>query len=107
MRTTFRKICNYVSITLILLLPVLALASNDNKLMTLQVLGSGGPNAIDGRASSGYLIWLDNKAQIMIDAGGGTSLRFGETNADIKDLKLLAITHLHIDHSIDIATMIK
>ena len=74
---------------------------------TLQVLGSGGPDDVDGRASSSYLIWLDGKARFMIDAGGGASLRFAEAGANIEDLKLLAISHLHVDHSIDVATMIK
>lgn len=35
--------------------------------MTLQVLGSGGPELTDKRASSAYLVWIDNKAKILID----------------------------------------
>ncbi|MGY8859642.1 MAG: hypothetical protein ACKVHM_06050, partial [Pseudomonadales bacterium] len=54
--------------------PLIAQASS----VTLQILGSGGPNDISGRASSGYLIWIDEESKIMIDAGSGTSLRFGE-----------------------------
>ena len=33
----------------------------------LQVLGSGGPELDDGRASSGYVIWRDGKARIIVD----------------------------------------
>lgn len=35
----------------------------------VQVLGSGGPELSDGRASSSYLVWLDNKGVVLIDAG--------------------------------------
>ena len=38
--------------------------------ITLQVLGSGGPIADDGRASSGYLVWFDGKSRFLVDAGG-------------------------------------
>ncbi|MCF6193764.1 MAG: hypothetical protein L3J46_05455, partial [Kangiellaceae bacterium] len=40
----------------------------------LQILGSGGPEINDGLASSSYLVWIDDKAKIMVDAGGGSSL---------------------------------
>ena len=46
--------------------------------VVLQVLGSGGPIADDGRASSGYLLWKDGQARVLIDTGGGIFLRFGE-----------------------------
>ncbi|MEE9451528.1 MAG: MBL fold metallo-hydrolase, partial [Gammaproteobacteria bacterium] len=87
-------------------LPALATTKSIDKPLALQVLGSGGPNDVDGRASSSYLIWLDGKAKIMVDAGGGASLRFGESGANIEDLEVMAISHLHVDHSIDVATMI-
>jgi Metal-dependent hydrolases of the beta-lactamase superfamily III len=40
----------------------------------VQVLGSGGPIADDGRASSGNLIWSDGKSIMLIDTGGGVFL---------------------------------
>ena len=54
--------------------------------IALQVLGSGGPIADDGRASSGYLVWVDGTARVLIDAGGGTFLRFAEAGARFEDL---------------------
>ena len=83
--------------------PLLAQASS----VTLQVLGSGGPNDISGRASSGYLVWIDGKSKIMIDAGSGTALRFGEAGARMSDLEFIGISHLHTDHSIDLFSLIK
>ena len=59
----------------------------------LQILGSGGPFG-NGRASAGYLLWIDGQSRIMIDAGGGTFAHFGEAGANIADLQLLAISHL-------------
>ncbi len=43
--------------------------------VSLQVLGSGGPFGA-GRASAGYLVWVDGVSRIMVDAGGGTFARF-------------------------------
>jgi ribonuclease BN (tRNA processing enzyme) len=42
----------------------------------------------------------------MIDAGGGTYLRFGEARASLNDLSLVAISHLHPDHVSDLAALL-
>lgn len=78
-----------------------------NKDLALQVLGSGGPIADDNRASSGYLLWLNGKSQLLIDAGGGTALRFGEANGDFEQLQAVVLTHLHTDHSADLPALLK
>jgi len=75
--------------------------------VTLQVLGSGGPESGDKRASSGYLIWIDGKSKILIDFGGGTSLRFEEVGARIQDLDVILLTHLHVDHTADLPSLLK
>ena len=75
--------------------------------VTLQVLGSGGPIADDGRSSTGYLLWINGRARLMIDAGGGTFLRFGEAGARFEDLSLIAISHFHTDHSADLVALLK
>jgi ribonuclease BN (tRNA processing enzyme) len=72
----------------------------------LQVLGSGGPFASGNRASSGYLIWRDGKPIVMVDAGGGTYLRFAEAGARLADLSLLAISHVHADHVADLTALL-
>ena len=73
----------------------------------LQVLGSGGPIPDDARSSSGYLLWLDGRARLLVDAGGGTFQRFGAAGADIADLWHIAISHMHADHSADLAALVK
>jgi ribonuclease BN (tRNA processing enzyme) len=75
--------------------------------VALQVLGSGGPIADDGRASSGYLLWLNGQARLLVDTGGGVFLRFGETQAQIEDLDAIVLTHLHTDHAADLPALIK
>jgi hypothetical protein len=49
--------------------------------VSVQVLGSGGPELQDKRASSSYLVWQDGQARVLVDAGGGSALRFGESGA--------------------------
>ena len=90
---------------LILLLSPLALLAQSS--ITLQVLGSGGPESGDKRASSAYLIWIDGKSKVLIDLGGGASLRFEESAAKIQDLDLILLTHLHVDHTADIPALLK
>lgn len=75
--------------------------------VTLQVLGSGGPESRDKRASSSYLIWVDKKSKILIDFGGGASLRFEEVGAKIEDLEVILLTHLHVDHTADLPALVK
>jgi len=73
----------------------------------LQVLGSGGPEIDDGRASSGYLIWKNGKALILVDMGGGSLLRYEQSGAQLNDLDVILLSHLHVDHSADLPYLIK
>lgn len=75
--------------------------------LALQVLGSGGPELQTKRASSSYLIWLDGKARVLVDSGGGSALRFGESGAQMADLDVVLFTHLHADHSADFPALVK
>ena len=75
--------------------------------VTLQVLGSGGPIADDGRSSTGYVVWIDGRSRVLIDAGGGTFLRFGEAGASFEELDFVGLSHLHTDHSADFPALVK
>lgn len=75
--------------------------------VALQVLGSGGPIADDDRASSAYLLWVDGKSRVLIDAGGGSILRFAEARADFRDLVFVGLSHFHADHSADFPALLK
>ena len=70
--------------------------------MTVQILGSGGPRINSERASASYLLWMDGQARMLVDAGGGAYLRFGQADARLSDLWLVGISHLHPDHVSDL-----
>lgn len=87
---------------LLLLLPFVVLASQ----ISIQVLGSGGPESGE-RASASYLVKQDGKARVLIDFGGGAFLRFAQAKAKIEDLELILLTHLHIDHVAGLPALMK
>lgn len=72
-----------------------------------QILGSGGPALEHNRASSSYLIWYNGQARILIDMGAGSLLRFKQAGAQINDLDVILLSHLHVDHSNDLPAYIK
>lgn len=72
------------------------------------VLGSGGPRAAEsGRASSGYLIFVEGKPRVLMDMGGGTFKSLAMSGAKVPDMNRLLLTHLHLDHSADMSAMVK
>jgi len=87
--------------------PALEAQSCGSHGVAVQVLGSGGPELQDKRASSSYLIWQDGKPRVLVDAGGGSALRFGESGAQMSGLDVILFTHFHVDHSGDFAALIK
>jgi ribonuclease BN (tRNA processing enzyme) len=74
---------------------------------SIQFLGSGGPISDDARASSGLVVWMQGRSRILIDAGGGTYLRFGQSGAKLEDLEFIGISHFHTDHSADLPAILK
>lgn len=107
MGTYFNK-ATLLSLSLVFSANVLAAPLQcENKDFTLQILGSGGPITDDQRASSGEVIWINGKSAILIDAGGGIFLRFGQAGARLEDLKLIALSHFHTDHVSDLAAILK
>jgi ribonuclease BN (tRNA processing enzyme) len=74
--------------------------------VAIQVLGSGGPELQDKRASSSYLVWQDGQARVLVDAGGGSALRFGESGAKMSQLDVILFSHFHVDHSADFPALI-
>jgi ribonuclease BN (tRNA processing enzyme) len=66
--------------------------------VTVQILGSAGPRPDSERASASYLVWIDGQARMLVDVGGGAYLRFAQSGAQLSDLWLLGVSHLHPDH---------
>ncbi|WP_439107988.1 MBL fold metallo-hydrolase [Congregibacter sp.] len=75
--------------------------------VAVQVLGSGGPIADDARASSAYLVWVDGRARVLVDIGGGAVLRFAESGASFGDLDAILLSHFHADHSAGLPALLK
>ena len=74
--------------------------------LSIQVLGSGGPMVNPDRASASYLVWVDGRARVLVDAGGGAFLRFGQAGGRLEDLVLIGISHLHPDHVSDLPALL-
>ena len=66
------------------------------------VLGSGGPRTF-GRAGSSFLLLVEGTPRILVDAGPGAFLRIGELETDLEKADTILLSHLHIDHSEDLA----
>lgn len=99
--------CFAVLLLVCAFVPAAAAQSCGAQGLAVQVLGSGGPELQDKRASSSYLVWEDGQAKALVDAGGGSALRFGESGATMSQLDVLLFTHFHVDHSGDLPALIK
>jgi ribonuclease BN (tRNA processing enzyme) len=69
------------------------------------VLGSGGPRPF-GRGGSSYIVSVDGVPRILVDAGPGAFVRIGEMQVDLDRVDTVLLTHLHIDHSSDLAAFL-
>jgi ribonuclease BN (tRNA processing enzyme) len=95
------------SLLAILFIPSSALAQScAGNPVAVQILGSGGPRVNTDRASSSYVLWIGAQAKILVDIGGGAFLRFGQAQAKLSDLSLVAISHLHPDHVSDLPALL-
>ena len=74
--------------------------------LSITVLGSGGPIADPHRVSAGYVLSIDGKPRILVDAGGGTFERIGRSGLDLSSLEQILLTHMHIDHTSDLPAVI-
>jgi ribonuclease BN (tRNA processing enzyme) len=97
----------FVSLLFLIAANVMAAATCEKTGLWLQVLGSGGPELDDGRASSGYLLWQDGKARLLIDIGSGSMANFANSGAALEDLDAILLSHLHVDHSADLPALLK
>jgi ribonuclease BN (tRNA processing enzyme) len=97
--------CRSIVIGLLAVISFPASASAQNcepASVAVQILGSGGPRVNPFRSSTSYLLWVGDQARVLVDMGGGALGRFGQTQAKVSDLSLLAVSHLHPDHISDL-----
>lgn len=91
-----------LALAIAVLLPAALWATPATPALEVVVLGSGGPRAF-GRGGSSYVILVDGRPRILVDAGPGAFLRIGELRLDLENVNTVLLTHLHIDHSADLA----
>jgi len=103
----FYKLITPVTFLLFSLMALPVYSACGERGVWLQVLGSGGPELNDGRASSGYLVWFDGKAKILVDMGSGSLFRFEQSGAELNDIDVILMSHFHVDHSADLPAFIK
>src|SRR6202453_1566661 len=101
------KLLTILLLTIAILFPTRAsaatpAASGAKAPLEVVVLGSGGPRPF-GRASASYIVMVDGTPRILMDAGPGAFLRIGELGLDLSSVDTILLTHLHIDHSGDLA----
>jgi len=96
------KILTVIAAVLAAMFPVGAEAAPAKRRLEVLVLGSGGPRAF-GRAGSSYIVAVDGTPRILVDAGPGAFVRMGELQVDLGKVDTVLLTHLHIDHSQDLA----
>lgn len=82
-------------------------AACDASRVAVQMLGTRGPEFLDARASTGYLVLFDGTGRIIVDAGPGSLQRFKQSGAKYEDVELMLFTHFHVDHSADFPAYIK
>lgn len=75
--------------------------------MSAVVLGSAGPLPYADRASTSYAVNINGKTHVLIDQGPSSLRRFVEARMRLKDLDIIALSHLHIDHINDFAAFLK
>ena len=56
----------------------------------VEILGAGSGELNDGQGPSSFLVWQDNVARLIVDAGSGSSVGFDRSGADINDVEAIA-----------------
>jgi ribonuclease BN (tRNA processing enzyme) len=91
-----------LAVAFLVLFPTWLRAAPAKPALEVVVLGSGGPRAF-GRAGSSFILLVGGTPRILVDAGPGAFLRIGELELDLDKVDTVLLTHLHIDHSGDLA----
>ena len=96
------KTLTALAAAVVLLFPSCLRAAPAKPALEVVVLGSGGPRPF-GRGGSSFIVAVEGTPRILVDAGPGAFLRIGELGLDLDKVDTVLLTHLHIDHSGDLA----
>ena len=74
---------------------------------SLQVLGSGGTHISSQRAGNSFLLRNSKQTYILINAGGGSALRFAQSGVDIDRLDAVLLTNVQTDSTAALPALIQ
>lgn len=75
--------------------------------VSLQILGSGGTRISSGHASNSFLLRNSGQASVLVDAGGGSALRFAQSGADIGKLRAVLLTNVQTDSTAALPALVQ
>lgn len=101
-----KALCGLIAGCLFSLVCAISYAACSANGVQLQVLGSGGPGDSMGRASSAYLLWINGESKVLVDAGSGSKNHFYQSGARMEQIDLVALSHLHPDHSAELPAIL-
>ncbi|MCR9279898.1 MAG: hypothetical protein NXH85_18215 [Pseudomonadaceae bacterium] len=67
----------------------------------IQILGAGSGELDDLEAGPSYLVWIDDHARLLVNAGPAALLRFEEAGADLADLDAVVFNQLGATYTVD------
>ncbi len=72
----------------------------------IQILGAGGGELDDQEAGPSYLVWIDDQARLLVNAGPAALLRFEESGADLADLDAVVFNQLGATYALDFPALL-
>lgn len=87
--------------------PVAAVAACDVAGVQVQVLGTAGAQTQERGPASSYLIWLNGKARVLVNAGADSASSFTATGAHVADLDVVLFTQLDVANTGDLPWLIQ
>lgn len=87
--------------------PVAAAAACDAVGVQVQVLGATGTQTQEGQLSNSYLIWLNGKARVLVNAGSDSATSFTASGAHVADLDVILFTQLDVANTGDFPWLIQ
>ena len=72
----------------------------------VEVLGSGEVSLDNRRSTGAYLVWHDDRARVLVNAGPGTYLRYKASGAVFSDLTAILITQSGLEQSADLPSLL-
>lgn len=87
--------------------PVAAVGACDVAGVQVQVLGAAGGQTQEGQPSRSYLIWLNGKARVLVNAGADSVTGFTASGAHVADLDVILFTQLDVANTGDFPWLIQ